>query len=162
MCDLLKPISAVEYKGKLYRSEREAAAAAVHDIGVDLYKGGVDTIGKALLASASKLMPLFAIMYPPEKAPVLEPKQDPKPVYPDGGTARGDKATISPYEFRMALYRRLNEMENSDTGEAALAKELMAEAGVIGSDHMRKALNDEEVAALAAKVYAKPEPENSL
>lgn len=86
MCDLLKPVEAVEYKGKLYRSNREAAATAIHDIGVEIHKHGLENIGKSLMANAAKLMPLFEILYPQEKA---APPEANHPI--DGGPALDDK-----------------------------------------------------------------------
>lgn len=134
MCDLLKPVEAVEYKGKLYRSSREAAAAAIHDIGVEIHKHGLENIGKSLMANAAKLVPLFEILYPQEKAAPSEanhPIAD-KPVYPEGGEARGDKPRggrkPTPSEKRADLFGRLADMWD-DISEARTVIEILKTNG---------------------------------
>lgn len=90
MCNLITKIEAAEYKGKLYRSAKEAATVALQDVGAGIVQYGAANAGVKLLENGATLVSLLTTINPallpatPEKA---EPQNDQEGPAPEGPVA---------------------------------------------------------------------------
>lgn len=88
MCNLITKIDAAEYKGKLYRSAKEAATVALQDVGASIVQYGAANAGVKLLENGAALVALLTTINPallpatPEKADLKNGQEGPAPEGP--------------------------------------------------------------------------------
>ena len=127
MCNLITKIEAAEYKGKLYRSAKEAATIALQDVGASIVQYGAANAGVKLLENGATLVSLLTTINPallpatPEKADRENGQEGPAPEGPARKPTRHDKRT--------AVAAALRQISDESMGGALSVTNILMEHG---------------------------------